>query len=173
MGTFKIIETIIGTAIGGLIAALIIGNLKDASNFVAFPQLTNIDNVVLTVVIISLILAGVIYGLKKRRYGGSLISSLNDYRNYHTIATVDYLGVKWEIAMPYRGCDNKSQLRVKIPPRCPKCQTELEQKDSRIGGYVWRCVRGDFKKHNKRSYWFETDGVEKIARRLWEEGNIR
>ena len=173
MGTFKIIESIIGTAIGGLIAALIIGNLKDASNFVAFPQLTNTYNVVLTVVIISLILAGVIYGWKKRRYGGSLISSFNDYKNYITITTIDHSDVKWEIGMPYPGCSNKSQLHAKLPPRCPECQTELDQEKSKVGGYVWKCVRCNFKKRNKKSYWDEREGVEKIARRLWEEGKIR
>ena len=173
MGYLAITETIIGTAVGGLIASLILGGTQSDFRLTGFPQFTTSDSAIIIVGILGLIIFGgvLFYGQKKGT--GFFTFSFNDYKNYITIATIDHSDVKWEIGMPYPRCSNKSQLHAKLPPRCPECQTELDQEKSKVGGYVWKCVRCNFKKRNKKSYWAEQEGVEKIARRLWEEGKIR
>jgi len=169
MLSFKLIETIVGTTIGGLFVALIMGNLPTASNFEGFLLLNESENFAIIIVIIILGVFGLTYGLRQKKYGGFFTSSFNDYKNYITTTEIDYAGVRWNVGMPYQGCTNPSQLRVKIPPRCPRCFTELEQSKSKLRGYVWKCARCNFKKRNNKSYWDERGSVEKIGRRIWEE----
>jgi len=38
---------------------------------------------------------------------------------------------------------------VETPPRCPKCETELEETRSFWGGYIWKCVNCGFKKETE------------------------
>lgn len=173
MMSFKLIEGIVGTAIGGLIVVLFTGNLPTTSNLENIPLLDIVGNFAIIIVIIILGVFGLVYGLRHKKYGGYFTSDSKTYENYITIATIDHSDVKWEIGIPFPGCSNKSQLRIKFPPRCPECKTELGQEKSKVGGYIWKCVRCNFKKRNKKSYWNERDGVEKIARRLWEEGKIK
>jgi len=89
----------------------------------------------------------------------------------------DYAGVKWKVWLPSPGPFSSrkvsdvspSSIEVAIPPRCPDCETELEQSRSFWGGYVWRCVACGFKRKNPDSYYREAERVEKIARRAWEK----
>ena len=170
---FKLIEAIIGTAIGGLIVVLISGNLPTTSNLEGLPSLDVIGNYAIIGVIIILVVFGLWYGLRHKKYGGYFTYDFKDYKNYITIANIYHLDVIWEIGIPFPGCSNKSQLHAKLPPRCPKCQTELEQEKSKVGGHTWKCVRCNFKKRNKKKYEVEREGAEKIARREWEEGKIK
>ncbi len=158
---------------GGLIVALILGSTQSDFRLTGFPELSTSDSVIIIGGILGLIIFGSVLAYRQKKGYGVLTSKFNDYENYITIATIDHSDVKWEIGIPYPGCSNKSQLHTKLPPRCPECQTELDQEKSKVGGYVWKCVRCNFKKRNKKSYWDEREGVEKIARRLWEEGKIR
>jgi ribosomal protein L37AE/L43A len=59
-------------------------------------------------------------------------------------------------------------LDIDTPPRCPKCETEIEQTRSFWGGYVWKCVKCGFQKRNRESYYREGERAEKIARREFE-----
>ena len=95
---------------------------------------------------------------------------------YEDIGNIDHAGVKWRIIAPlppppslYRGPDlTPSGIRVRTPPRCPECETQIEESKSFWGGYVWNCPDCDFKKRSKRSYYRVKDNVEKIAQR-WVE----
>jgi len=170
LSIFKLVEATIGSIVGGLIVFLIIGNLPSLAN-IGFPQIDLSQTLILVIIILGIGSFGLIYGIKGRGSYSSLVSSFNDYKNYINVIEVDYAKVKWQVGMPFRGAINPSQPRAKIPPRCPKCLTELEQKKSQIRGYVWNCVSCGFKTKNNRSYWDERGSVEKIARRTWEESS--
>jgi ribosomal protein L37AE/L43A len=96
------------------------------------------------------------------------------------IGTLKYAEVLWKIRAPApepmapwtrlnRSEISPSCIEVEIPPRCPKCETELEQSHSFWGGCIWKCVQCGFQKRNKDSYYKEEERVEKIARRNWEK----
>jgi len=60
-------------------------------------------------------------------------------------------------------------IQVQTPPRCPECQTEIEESHSFWGGYLWRCVQCGFMKRNRDSFYREFRRAERIAQRKWEE----
>lgn len=76
-----------------------------------------------------------------------------------TVPGPDYAGVKWKVRLASPGPFSSrkvsdispSSIEVAIPPRCPSCETELEQSPSFWGGYVWTCVACGFKKRNRDS----------------------
>jgi len=94
-----------------------------------------------------------------------------------TIGKLNYAGVVWRVRAPaprpWETFDpssiSQSGVEVETPPRCPKCETELEQSHSFWGGYIWRCVRCGFQKRSRDSYYREAERAEKIARREWEK----
>lgn len=95
-----------------------------------------------------------------------------------TIGKLNYAGVVWRIRTPapdpWKSFNpsriSPSSIEVETPPRCPKCETELEQSHSFWGGYIWRCIRCDFQqKRNRDSYYKEGERAEKIAGREWEK----
>lgn len=95
---------------------------------------------------------------------------------YEDIGAIDFGGVKWRVIAPlppppslHRGPDlTPSRIRISTPPRCPVCETKIEESKSFWGGYVWNCPSCDFKKRSWRSYHRVEDSVEKIAQR-WVE----
>lgn len=66
---------------------------------------------------------------------------------------------------------SSSDVEAKTPPRCPKCETELNQTTSFWGKFVWSCPRGDFKKSGMKNFVDLVDDVEKIVRSDWEKSN--
>jgi hypothetical protein len=91
------------------------------------------------------------------------------------VGCVEYAGVKWRIRaardslMRLDPADVQPEdLDVQTPPRCPKCETEIEQVARFWGGYYWGCVRCGFRRKNRDSYFREMERVEKLARREWE-----
>lgn len=93
----------------------------------------------------------------------------------------NYSGVVWRICVPapspWRTFDpsriSVSSIDVETPPRCPDCETELEERHSFWGAYIWRCVKCDFKKRSWDSCHKVAKRVEKIARREWELRRVR
>jgi len=89
----------------------------------------------------------------------------------------NYAGVVWRVRAPatspwkhFGHVDiSPSSIEVETPPRCPKCETELEQLHSFWGGYIWKCVGCGFQKRNQDSYYKVAKRAEKIARREWEK----
>jgi ribosomal protein L37AE/L43A len=110
---------------------------------------------------------------------GPIIASIPAF-GWIVIGTMEYAGVIWRIKAPapapwkYIGEDeiNPYSIEAETPPRCPKCETELEQIHRFWGGYLWSCVSCGFKKKNKNSFYREDDRVTKIARREWEKNKF-
>jgi hypothetical protein len=96
---------------------------------------------------------------------------------YQEISSLNYEGVKWRVLAPPRTLwemtPNKFDLTPKGirigPPRCPKCETEIEQTKSFWGGYIWTCPLCGFKKRSGVSYSVIGLRAEKIAQRQMEQ----
>ena len=89
------------------------------------------------------------------------------------VDAVAFQGVTWEILAPIqhpleKPADYTRRLpmigETKIPPKCPKCGVELEEKEGWIYGYIWRCVACGFSKRNRDSFFTEAGRAEKIWR---------
>jgi ribosomal protein L37AE/L43A len=109
---------------------------------------------------------------------GPMISVIkNPIYGWLNIGAIEYAGALWRLNAPKPGpfiafepSDvSPSNIEVDLPPRCPKCETELEESKCFFSGYIWKCVKCGFRKKNKNSYYIESERVEKIARRDWEE----
>jgi len=93
------------------------------------------------------------------------------------IGKLNYAGVVWRIRAsappPWESFNplrvSPSSIEVETPPRCPECETELEESQRFWGGYIWKCVGCGFLKKNRDSYYKESKRAEKIARRKWEK----
>lgn len=87
-----------------------------------------------------------------------------------TIGDIDYEGVKWRVRTPrptpmdIRRKDEIPSIDIEMPPRCPKCETELETSDSYLW-YSWNCVNCGFKKRTWNSSSKIKHRVNKIAKR--------
>ncbi len=88
---------------------------------------------------------------------------------------IGYAGVYWIVLAPKNPWYELEPKRITArdldmdtPPRCPKCETEIEQSKSFWGGYVWKCVRCDFQKRNRDSYYREKERALKVVKREWE-----
>jgi len=101
----------------------------------------------------------------------------NPFWKWIPIGELNYAGVVWIFCAPapdpWEDLNPSriysSSIVVKIPPRCPRCGTEIEESHSFWGGYIWRCVKCGFRKRNRGSYYKESDRAEKIAKREWEK----
>jgi hypothetical protein len=89
------------------------------------------------------------------------------------VDAIAYQGVTWDIVAPVqhpleKQADYARRLptigEARIPPKCPKCGVELEEKKGIIYGYTWRCVACGFKKRNRDSFLIEAGRAEKIWR---------
>ncbi len=89
------------------------------------------------------------------------------------VDTIAYQGVTWDIVAPARHslekqADYAGRLpaigEARIPPKCPKCGIELEERKGMLYGHVWRCVACGFKKRNKDAFLTEAGRAEKIWR---------
>ncbi len=62
---------------------------------------------------------------------------------------------------------NPEEIEIVIPPRCPKCRTELEEKERKIffwRKYKWVCVGCGFRTNSKESYYIVSDKVKRIVK---------
>lgn len=91
----------------------------------------------------------------------------------HRIDTVSYKGVNWDILAPpqhpQETAANYSQRlpgigEVRIPPKCPKCGIELEERKAILFGHIWQCVSCGFKKRNRDTFTTEAMRAGKIWR---------
>lgn len=89
------------------------------------------------------------------------------------IDAVTYQGVSWDIVAPARHPretleDYTGRLpaigEARIPPKCPKCGVQLEEKKGMIFGYTWRCVSCNFRKRSWDPFFTEGGRAEKIWR---------
>jgi hypothetical protein len=88
------------------------------------------------------------------------------------IDTVSYNDVTWDIVAPARHPretpeDYAKRLptigEARIPPKCPKCGVQLEEKKGMIW-YSWHCVSCGFKKRSRDTFFTEGGRAEKIWR---------
>ncbi len=75
-----------------------------------------------------------------------------EYGTY-TAANVPYDGILWHIKAlnnpsleMLRGIDKYDSLLIEIPPKCPVCKSDLFERLSFWGGFLWECKRCRFKK---------------------------
>jgi ribosomal protein L37AE/L43A len=89
------------------------------------------------------------------------------------VDAIAYQGVTWDILAPARHplekpADYARRLPTvggaRIPPKCPKCGVELEEKEGLLYGHIWKCVACGFKKRNRDSFSTEAGRAEKIWR---------
>ena len=96
---------------------------------------------------------------------------------YEDIWNINYGGVKWRAKAPLpsphslqRGPDlTPSRIRIRTRPRCPECETELEESRSFWWGYIWKCVGCGWRKRSKDNFSRVEERVEKIAQRKMEK----
>lgn len=96
---------------------------------------------------------------------------------YEEVGEQTYKGVLWPIRLPaqppwrltHREIPSPSDIDIGTPPRCPGCKTELEERKTFWGRYLWTCPRCEFSKKNSDSFYIECNRVEKIARRDFRE----
>lgn len=95
---------------------------------------------------------------------------------WKSIDTIEYADVSWNVRVPVQASTFKSRevltqddLDIEIPPRCPKCSTELEQTKSFWGWYVWKCVNCGFRKYNRDDFFKEERRVIKLARKRFND----
>ena len=102
---------------------------------------------------------------------------------YLEVYELEHAGVSWTVRAPARSpylrafypregsyleSFSSSQLDIAIPPKCPKCGTELEEEPRFFGGYKWECIRCGFKKRNKDNFDREERRALKLAKSDWE-----
>lgn len=89
---------------------------------------------------------------------------------------ISYAGVKWHTRAPApppnklfkKGTTDASDFNIKLPPHCPSCGTELEERRSFWGGYIWSCIKCGFNTRNKWGFYKEADRALKIAKQKGE-----
>ncbi len=110
--------------------------------------------------------------LREKPLGFSVIS-VPPY-GWTKIGDLSYKGVKWHVRVPtpgplFRQPSSPSDVDVQTPPRCPKCETELEENRHLLWGFTWRCVGCGFRRHNQESIYTEVRRAERIAQRHYEK----
>lgn len=92
---------------------------------------------------------------------------------HQKIDMVVYQGVTWDMLAPTRHPretpeDYAKRLptigEARIPPKCPKCGVELEEKKGFLYGHIWKCVACGFSKRNRDSFYAEAVRAEKVWR---------
>ena len=69
----------------------------------------------------------------------------------------------------HRGPDlTPIRIRVSLTPRCPECETELEESKNFWGGYKWNCVKCNWNKRSKDNFSTIYKQVERIVQREME-----
>ncbi|OMI26193.1 hypothetical protein BTA31_15330 [Bacillus haynesii] len=83
------------------------------------------------------------------------------------IALYIYNDVLWLIRgnRDYMGNVKVGSLYADTPPRCPKCEMELEENKKLLGSYKWLCIDCGYKKISKNNFIFEATRAAKFARR--------
>jgi ribosomal protein L37AE/L43A len=92
------------------------------------------------------------------------------------VGKLEHAGVCWIIRAasppPWTPCEphqiSPASLEVETPPRCPRCETELEGSERFWGGHLWKCIDCGFERKNSDSYYLESERAERMARRHWE-----
>lgn len=105
--------------------------------------------------------------IKSRNSGPFAAFVANPQYGWRKIAKIDYRDVKWIVEEPIYSVRHQTDIEsieVNSIARCPKCDTELEEKVNFFGRYVWTCVLCNFKKSNKESMFKDAERATRIAK---------
>ncbi|MCM1986283.1 hypothetical protein [Methanococcoides seepicolus] len=150
----------------------------DTTNGVLFSYLEKVPSIYYMLIIAFGILWIVGIFIYKRRQtqkkGIGLIPTGHPIHGWKILGNIEYKDVLWTMRIPNRtpwsiGKEplDLDDIDIKIPPICPKCNTELNQKDNVFGLYNWNCPhpKCSYKKRWNFSSWYsERETVKKIAK---------
>ena len=128
----------------------------------------------LCVVIIILMIYLRIQHISKMHYSGISSSGISLMWNRKDKKNKSYLELNWQIEVFHNRSINKWMLNIVLPPLCPNCGVEIEQKKSFWVGWIWFCCNCNFKKRNRNMFEIEAYRVERIMKpEIYKEyGNI-
>ncbi|OPX64570.1 MULTISPECIES: zf-TFIIB domain-containing protein [unclassified Methanoregula] len=95
------------------------------------------------------------------------------------IDTISYRNVNWDILAPAQhpkesAADYARRLpgiaEIRIPPKCPKCGIELEERKAMLFGHIWQCVSCGFTKRNRDTFTTEAGRAAKVWKGKVEAG---
>ena len=95
------------------------------------------------------------------------------------VGEIKYNDVIWTIFIPkelFGGPFSKKEIdkdyiEISTNPLCPKCKTELEERQNILWGFNWKCIKCGFNKKNRYNIIFEKERALKIAKSEWDNNN--
>ena len=130
--------------------------------------------IAITIVIVCSALLLIVFrfrALKKQQHPNVLFGRnplLPDIR----LGDLVYKNAKWRISvahpiLPFRS-PHEHCVEVKTPPRCEKCDVELDETETFFGSYKWLCVSCGNEIKSAKSFEAESSTVQKLAQSQWE-----
>jgi hypothetical protein len=98
----------------------------------------------------------------------------NDAWGKRVLGDIDFDGVQWRAyAAGWHEWVSRDEITpdkvsVEQNPRCPRCQTELEERARFWGGFEWSCCQCDFRINSKSTFGAASMRAAKVARSGWE-----
>ena len=94
----------------------------------------------------------------------------SSFRPYKSRSVLPYADVKWKVLYPENPTwtdepVNPDNIEIGIPPICPKCETELNERKNIFGKYVWSCISCEFKTKSPKNFELVKYDIKKIAKR--------
>jgi hypothetical protein len=130
--------------------------------------------------VIIILLCIIIYLTRRKKIPDFPVAAF--YRgSLQNVGRIRYQDVDWDVQAPSpRTYESPAEyekrlpdiIEVNIPPMCPICGVELEEKKGLIYGYVWKCADCGFTKRNKDSYYTEYKRAEKIWKGRCKAGTL-
>lgn len=115
--------------------------------------------------LITIICLSIMFIQKKMEYN-ELFAYANPIYGWQTIDQIKYSKVLWRIRVPNHSAISSSSIDIEVPPRCPKCETQLEQSDNYLW-YTWHCIdeNCNFNKRTWNNMYKVKKWVNKVATR--------
>ena len=158
-----------------VVAALLAGAcVLSKSKTGRWSDLAATDNFKALACVVSIVAAGLSYS-RIRRLVDAPAASLGRERSrfqlkgFRVVRRFRHYGVDWPLALPsrvYRRETNpsaapSSALKVMLPPLCPKCGAQLEELQTGLSDFRWRCPVGCVAERSPKSF---VDAVEEVLR---------
>ncbi|MFJ7727485.1 hypothetical protein ACIQXV_15140 [Neobacillus sp. NPDC097160] len=144
-----------------------------------FEWLSSPYFIISTSLLIVWLIASLIYRrvvVMKRRNDRFFTSFQSPTYGWEKIAKVPFRDVIWIIQNPIYSIRSYGERNINIdslealtPARCPKCETELEEKVNFFGRYKWTCIKCGFNKTNKESMSVESERAVRLVKREFEK----
>jgi hypothetical protein len=163
---YPLLIVVITGGMGVLLSKIITGNW-----FTYFERLKSIYWLLIVGVIVLFFIIRIILDIRLKTAQSNIYAGpiRQDNYDYQEIDEITYASVVWPIMRrvygPYVQVPEPSpdELVIDLPPRCPKCRTDLEQKKAFWGYYKLSCPRGDFHKRRWKSYHLMKESVQRIV----------